>query len=375
MFDDLRKQIDEIDREILSLVAKRQEIVSKVAKSKIASQKAIYDREREVKLLEKLEGEGQKLGLKTSLTRRLFNQIIESSQSMQIERVHETRSNLKFSLCIVGPGGMGQCLAKFMKPLLKSVSFIDEHSSQKAMAENLKDKDLVFIAVPIKHTKDVIFKIGPLLAKEQILCDITSLKKEPVEWMLEAHDGPVIGMHPMFGPSTHTLKRQKVILCLGRESSALDFLKQIWESFGSEVVLISASEHDKRMVLVQGLVHISTFLCGSAMEKLCKGQSSITKTLEVTSPIYRLEIAMIGRLFSQQADLYADLIMGNPDFVILCQTLMEHFNEVLDALKNKDREAFIKRFDETSKFFDPFSNKAMKESDKLIENLVYWESS
>ena len=75
MLEDLRKKIDEIDNQILELVAQRTSIVNNVASNKIKSNSAIYHREREVKLLERLEQKGAELGLKDHLVRKIFFQI------------------------------------------------------------------------------------------------------------------------------------------------------------------------------------------------------------------------------------------------------------------------------------------------------------
>ena len=52
---DLRRQIDEIDRRIVSFLNQRYEVVKKVGEWKIAHNQPIYVPERERMLLEKLE--------------------------------------------------------------------------------------------------------------------------------------------------------------------------------------------------------------------------------------------------------------------------------------------------------------------------------
>ena len=38
------------------------------------------------------------------------------------------------------------------------------------------------------------------MPKGAILCDVCSVKVNPLAQMLEAYDGPVVGTHPLFGP-------------------------------------------------------------------------------------------------------------------------------------------------------------------------------
>ena len=60
------------------------------------------------------------------------------------------------------------------------------------------EADLVMVSVPIRATVAVIREVAPLLSEEQIFCDLTSLKAEPVGAML-ASRAEVIGLHPMLG--------------------------------------------------------------------------------------------------------------------------------------------------------------------------------
>src|SRR5512136_937942 len=76
---------------------------------------------------------------------------------------------------------------------------------------------VVMVSVPIRETVPVIQKIAPLLTKDQLLCDLTSLKAGPVAAMLES-SASVIGLHPMFGPSAPSLKGQTIIATTSRVS-------------------------------------------------------------------------------------------------------------------------------------------------------------
>ena len=53
-----------------------------------------------------------------------------------------------------------------------------------------------------------------------LLMDVTSIKEAPVKAMLESTKASVVGTHPMFGPSVHSLQGQRVVLCLERRLAA-----------------------------------------------------------------------------------------------------------------------------------------------------------
>ncbi|MCV6038660.1 prephenate dehydrogenase/arogenate dehydrogenase family protein, partial [Escherichia coli] len=76
--------------------------------------------------------------------------------------------------------------------------------------EILDNAGLVVVTVPIHLTEGVIEKLGNL-PQDCILCDLTSIKSKPLQAMLNVHDGPVVGLHPMFGPDVPSLAKQVIV--------------------------------------------------------------------------------------------------------------------------------------------------------------------
>jgi len=96
----------------------------------------------------------------------------------------------------------------------------------------------------------------------------------------------------------------------------------------------------------------------------------IHETLEYTSPIYRMELAMIGRIFAQNGRLYGNIPMHNP---YTQKTILEHkltLEEMSKIILTKDLDAFTEKFSMASDFFNDFKAKAMVESNYLIKQLV-----
>ena len=73
--------------------------------------------------------------------------------------------------------------------------------------------DVTVVSVPIEVTDAVIARVGPHVREDALLMDVTSVKRGPVSAMLEATRGSVVGTHPMFGASVHSLQGQRVVLC------------------------------------------------------------------------------------------------------------------------------------------------------------------
>ena len=100
----------------------------------------------------------------------------------------------------------------------------------------------------------------------------------------------------MFGPDSGSLAKQVVVYCDGRQPEAYQwFLEQI-QVWGARLHRVSAVEHDQNMAFIQALRHFATFAYGL---HLAEENVRLEQLLALSSPIYRLELAMVGRLFAQ----------------------------------------------------------------------------
>ena len=77
--DSLRTEINEIESELLILLAKRRRLSYSVLEFKVQTNKPIRDESRETALLEKLLTYGHSLGLDSHYISRVFQTIIEDS--------------------------------------------------------------------------------------------------------------------------------------------------------------------------------------------------------------------------------------------------------------------------------------------------------
>jgi len=145
------------------------------------------------------------------------------------------------------------------------------------------------------------------------------------------------------------------------------FLDQL-TLWGNVLVETPASEHDEIMGIVQALRHFATFTFG---QFLCSRGVPVLRTLELSSPIYRLELAMVGRLFAQDPQLYAEIIFATPERQALLKDYLESLQKNLSLVERGDKTEFIARFRQIAEWFGPFSEQAMRESTFLVEKLVH----
>lgn len=230
-----------------------------------------------------------------------------------------------------------------------------------------QESDIVIVSVPIRATVPVIEEIAPLLREDQLICDLTSLKVNPVRAMCQSR-AEVIGLHPMFGPSASSLKSQTVIVTPARaKDSTLSRLLHILKNEGAVLTITTPEAHDRMMATVQGLNH---FMILTMAETIRSERITLNESLEFMSPIYRMQVGLIGRILGQDPDLYGDILQLNPyvpEVLAACEMSVKTLRGIVES---GDQEKFRARFQENAAHFGEYLAQAAKETDALIECMV-----
>ncbi len=265
-------------------------------------------------------------------------------------------------------GGLGK-FGKFIATLLVNKGIrpcISDINTPLTNIQLVNRVSMVIIAVSIDKTLEVIEEIAPHLTENHVVVDITSIKTPIVRALLKTK-ADVVSVHPMFNPSIQNIANQTIILIPARDSENWQKkIERFCQSHQVKTKLATAEYHDKMMALIQVLVHYNTISIGITMSKL---GFDIKETLEFTSPIYRMELAMIGRIFAQDGRLYGNIPMYNehtPEVILEHKMTLEQISKII-ITKNLDE--FVSVFDTGSEFFKDFKEQAMKESNFLISRL------
>ncbi len=363
----LRDEIDGIDRDIVSLLARRLDVVEKVVSLKKSNNLPVYHPAREEYLISNRRSQSREAGLNPDFVEEIFRSIIRQSRIKQSRDF--ARKGLRPGakvLVVGGEGEMGAYFRRYFSEAGYDVKILGRNDWNEVgrLCEGL---DLAILSVPIDKTPELAHALGPHLPKECVLTDLTSVKAAPLEAMLEAHPGPVVGLHPLFGPTPSTMDKQIVVVTSGRDDSACQWVVDQFASWGTIVVRATAEEHDEIMGIVQTLRHFATFAFG---QFLARRRTDIHRTLEFSSPIYRLELGMVGRLFAQDEALYSEIIFASQERLELLKDYMKSVNENLDMIEKGDKELFKKEFRKIAEWFGPFGEQAMRESSFMLEKLI-----
>ncbi len=262
-----------------------------------------------------------------------------------------------------GRGKLGQLFVRQFAQLGHELQILEQDDWPNAKAM-LAGQDLVIISVPINLTLSVIEQVADYIEPDTILADLTSIKQKPVEKMLACHTGPVLGLHPMFGPDVDNIQDQVVAYCHARAEEECQWVLDNLILLEAKLEAVSAQSHDNAMAFIQVMRHFSTFMYGYHLKQ---ENPELSELIALSSPIYRLELAMVGRLFAQDSQLYADIIYANSENFDLLKRFVSRFQTGIELLEKGDKTLFKQEFEEVHQWFGDYADHFLNESKRLLK--------
>ncbi|MBU6404941.1 MAG: bifunctional chorismate mutase/prephenate dehydrogenase [Pseudomonadota bacterium] len=361
-----RELIDDIDNRILDLLQQRNRVVGDVIATKIRQSLPIFDAAREADKIVRFRAQAVERGLDAEWAEDFLRMIMGSSRDRQSHGdFPRAGSQPRDVLLVGGAGGMGSLYRRFLERSGHRVRVLDRDDWPR-VAQLAAGIDLAIVAVPIDVTAEVICRLAPHLPADAVLADFTSNKNGLLELMRQVHPGPVLSLHPLHGPDAPNLAKQLMLACPGRDPQRSQWLLEQCRLWGMRIKIVEADQHDRVMHLVQGLRHFTTFLHGSFLRQCNLHPEDI---LDYSSPVYRMELMMTARMFAQDPQLYADIVLANAERRSLLLEFLEHHRALARIIEDNDREAFIMEFRHISMFFADFAERARRESGYLIYRL------
>lgn len=361
-FEQVRDNIDIVDQQLVELIAKRQQLTASVGELKAQLDLPLYVPEREKVLIAKNRDLAEQAEISPDLVEDVIRRIMRDSYSNQNQtRSKVSKSQSKKIVVIGGAGQLGSLFVRLFAQSGYSVSILEKDDWDDC-ASILSEAEMVMVAVPIRTTEQVIGQLHAL-NENCLLVDITSIKESPVNAMLNSHRGPVLGLHPMFGPGIENLAKQTIVICNGRQAQKSEWFVELLKIWGANLTFVEPQQHDRLMAIVQVLRHFSTIAYGFHLKE---ENIDLDKVLELSSPIYRLELMMVGRLFAQDSELYSDIIFSNKKNIPMVRRFLERLMQLLKMLESEDKQRFAKLFNDVASWFGEHSDKFLLESNLLL---------
>ena len=190
-------------------------------------------------------------------------------------------------LSIIGCGLIGSSIFKALKKkgsVKKIITFDNDESAAKiikkekltdktvsSLEEAVHDSQLVLISTPLSSFESIVGSLKKYLKPGTILTDTNSVKKGPNEIIKKINLKNVswIPGHPVSGTeksgpisgTAELFENRWTILSPSSETDQSDIKKvsDLWESIGSKVKIMSATDHDKILSLTSHLPHVIAY--------------------------------------------------------------------------------------------------------------------
>lgn len=264
---------------------------------------------------------------------------------------------------IGGHGEMGRLFSKFFSSHGFPVNVADLDTPLTPECA-IRESDIVVFAVPLHETVEIIRRLVPHSRRGQLLMDLTSLKAAPVKAMLDS-PACVVGLHPMFGGRISSFAGQTMAACpvrIGPEQWR--WLRGLFTESGIRVKECSPDEHDRMMSIIQVLFHLTTVLIGRALRKL---DVDIDETMDYTSPSYRIEMNLVGRIFAQSPELYGAIMQMNPNTGEILSQLKDGLEVYEQFYRAGNLKGFVEDFEQSASHLGEFCSNAYRESSQVLD--------
>ena len=181
--DRLRQELGDLDREVLSLVARRRELASEIGRFKRRAGRPTRDYAQEKEVLERGRRAAAQLGVPPELAESMLSMLIESSLTVQEQEgvADSGHGGGRRVLVIGGAGIMGRWFARFLASQGFEVEIADPAGPVPGFAcirdwhASALDHDIVIVAAQLRPTRDILLELARRPPRGLVF-DIGSLK-------------------------------------------------------------------------------------------------------------------------------------------------------------------------------------------------------
>ncbi len=244
--------------------------------------------------------------------------------------------------------GVGRSQQNLQHALKRGV--IDEIATD--MASALHNASLVFLAMPVGQTDDIMANMAAHLHANTIVTDAGSTKQDVIA--AARHHLPLqnrhhfVPGHPIAGAEqsgVHAAQadlydNKHVILTPLPETStdAVEFVRQIWQACGAQVSLMPADEHDRVLAATSHLPHVLAF---TLMNYLSHSTDHPDNLLRFAGSGFR----DFTRIASSSPEMWRDICLTNREALLKqIETYQNELNALREILKNNNSQALEQAF-------------------------------
>jgi prephenate dehydrogenase len=216
----------------------------------------------------------------------------------------------------------------------KKMGVIDDTAESALLA--VSGSDIVLMAVPVSATEATFKAIRHLVEPGMLLMDVGSTKRDVVDAarrVLKERVSSFVPAHPIAGKEVAGVAHADASLYVGRQviltplhqttPELVQKATDVWAALGSQVLRMTAENHDAAFAAVSHLPHLLAFAFFSAVAKQPAGRDF----LSLAGPGFR----DFTRIAASEPQIWRDILMANREEVLKQSQLFRH---TLDAMEH-----------------------------------------
>jgi chorismate mutase / prephenate dehydrogenase len=347
--DELRRQLDQLDNDLLSLIARRQAASRDIAAAKRSTGHPTRDYRREREVILGARAKAEELGLSGELAEEVMRLLIRSSLTTQEQArvAAHLAGNGRRALVIGGAGKMGGWFVQFMGSQGFQVDVADPAASPAPgvtvladwrAIEDLDVYDFLVVATPLGVSGAILSELA-LRRPRGVVFDLGSLKS-PLRgglYALKAAGVKVTSLHPMFGPATDLLSDRFVIFIDLGSADALDAVRALFAPTMAEQVVMELEEHDRLIAYVLGLSHALNIAFFTALAG--SGEAS-PRLAQLSSTTFDAQLDVATAVSEESPELYFEIQALNDYGAESLEALSRAVDTLKTAVLKRDFPAF-----------------------------------
>jgi prephenate dehydrogenase len=220
----------------------------------------------------------------------------------------------------------------------KKLGIIDVAAESALLA--VSGSDIVLVAVPVAATEATLKAIRHLCEPGMLVMDVGSTKRDVVDAarrVLRERVGCFVPAHPIAGKELSGIQHADATLFNGRQviltplpqnpPELVQKATDVWSAIGTQVLKMTAENHDAAFAAVSHLPHLLAFAYFSAVVNQPLGKDY----LSLAGPGFR----DFTRIAASSPEMWRDILVANREEVL---KQSKRFRHALDALEHVMRE-------------------------------------
>ncbi len=344
--DSIRDRLSDVDRELFSLIARRQALALEIGRSKSKAGLPTRDFAQEKIVVERAVRLARENQLGDRLAEAIALLLIEASLTVQehSEVVQSARGSGKKVLVIGGAGRMGGWMVRFLASQGYEVEVADPTPPVSAHRHFLDwrdislDHDIVVVAAPLRASGEILAQLAEQ-PPAGLVFDIGSLKTPLRSSLLRlaAAGASVTSVHPMFGPDTELLSGRHIVFVDVGNPEATRRARALFEPTMAIQVEMDLDSHDRVIAFVLGLSHALNIAFFTA---LADSGEAVPNLIEFSSTTFDSQIEVARKVAEENPALYFEIQSLNEYGFVALDKLSGAVERLRTAVREGDESSF-----------------------------------